>query len=70
MNFIIPYKHKTRNHKTPRRKHSMLFDIGFNNIFLDMSQARETKAKKGGLHQTNKFLYREGNYQQNEKSVY
>ena len=24
----------------------MLFDIGFNNIFLDMSQARETKAKK------------------------
>ena len=24
----------------------MFFDIGFNNIFLDMSQARETKAKK------------------------
>ena len=48
----------------------MLFDIGFNNIFLDMSQARETKAKKGGLHQTKKLLYREGNYQQNEKAVY
>ena len=35
--------------KTPRRKHSMLFNIGLSNIFLDMfPQAKETKAKLNG----------------------
>ena len=48
----------------------MLFYIGFNTIFLDMSpQARETKAKnkQTGLHQTKKLLYREGNYIKKKK---
>ena len=35
-------------------------------IFLDMFQARETKANK--LHQTKKLLYSKGNKQQSKKA--
>ena len=51
---------------------SMIFDFGLSNIFLDMSpQARETKEKKKTvLHQTKKLLHREGNHQQNKKTIY
>ena len=50
----------------------ILFDIGLGNIFLDMSsQPRETKGeKKWELHQTKKLLHSEGNYQQNENTIY
>ena len=50
---------------------SMILDFGLSNIFLDMSpQAREIKEKKVVLHQTKKLLHREGNNQQNKKTIY
>ena len=42
-------KYKTRNRKTSIRKHSVLFDRGLSNIFLDLSyHTRNTKAKING----------------------
>ena len=46
--FITPYrktqiKCKTRNHKTPRRKHRTLFDRNCNNIFFICPKAKEAK---------------------------
>ena len=51
---------------------SVLFDIGFRNIFLDLSPlARETKPKStNGLLQTEKLLHSEENHQKNEKPAY
>ena len=37
-------------------------------IFLDMLQARETKAKVNKLHQTKKLLYSKGNKQKSKKA--
>ena len=49
----------------------MLFDIGLRNIKKKKSlQARETKAKINGLHQTKKLLYSEGKYPQNVNPAY
>ena len=39
---------KTRNHKTPREKHRILFDTHFSNIFLDLSP--RTKAIKAKIN--------------------
>ena len=56
-------KYNTRNHKTPRRKHT-LFDINLGNIFLDSPQAKETKAEisKRDYIKLKKLLHNKGNY--------
>ena len=46
---------------------SKLFDIGFSNIFLDLSPfvlGNKSKNKLMGLHQTKKLLLSKGNHQQ------
>ena len=51
---------------------STLVDISLRNISLSVSSGKgnKSKNKQMGLHQTKKLLYGEGNYQQNEKTVY
>ena len=52
----------------------MLSDISPNNIILgkyvSLDKGNKNKNKQMGLHQIKKLLHTEGNYQQNEKSVY
>ena len=48
-----------------------ILDIAHSNILSDMSpQARETKDKQMGRHQTKKVLHSKGNHQQNKKTTH
>ena len=72
MNFIIPYKHKTRTIKLLEENIVCSLILVLTIFFWICLRQGKQKQKKPqmGLHQTKKLLYREGNYQQNEKAVY